>query len=113
MEERLARYYQLKEEQKKIEEELQALRQEILGEFPDAGSVSLGDYRLAISFQERREYDDDRLYNALPEASLWRLVSRADGGKISSLLKLNVIHEGILEGTYELKRVPVVKVQKC
>ncbi|USG66827.1 hypothetical protein NDK47_05880 [Brevibacillus ruminantium] len=112
MEEMAARYYQLKEEQKRIEEELQSIRQELLDHYTEPGSVSLGEYKLVVGVQERREYFDDRLYNALPDTSLWRLVSKADVGKISSLLKLNVIHEGILEGTYEIKRVPVLKVQK-
>ncbi|QQE75294.1 hypothetical protein KDJ56_04715 [Brevibacillus composti] len=112
MEEKLARYYQLKEEQKKIEEELQALRQDLLEQYAQAGPIRAGAYQMVVNYQERREYDDNRLYNALPDASLWRLVSRADVGKINSLLKLNVIHEGILEGTYERKQVPVIKVQK-
>lgn len=112
MEEHLARYFELKETQKRVEEELNELRNKLVESCQDKDSLEEGAYRLTISYQERREYNDDRLYNALPDPSLWRLVSRADTGKITSLLKLNVIHERVLTGTYELKKVPVVRVQK-
>ena len=112
MERLVARYYELKELQKQVEEELEALRSRLLDEYTEAGGAEEGEYRLAISYQERREYHDDKLYNALPDPSLWRLISRADGGKIASLLKLNVISEPILAGTYELRKVPVLRVKK-
>ncbi|TRY24403.1 hypothetical protein FOI68_17295 [Brevibacillus sp. LEMMJ03] len=112
MEQQLARYYELKEAQKKIEEELNDLRQKLLADFAETGEAEAGAYKLTIHYQERREYHDERVYNALPDPSLWRLMSRADAGKIASLLKLNVIHDGILEGTYELKHIPVLRVQK-
>lgn len=112
MEQLLARYYELKELQKQVEEELDALRTRLLDTYTEAGHAEEGEYRLSISYQERREYHDDKLYNALPDPSLWRLMSRADGGKISSLVKLNVIAEPLLAGTYELRRVPVLRVKK-
>jgi hypothetical protein len=112
MENHLARYYELKETQKRIEDELNQLRGELLEAYEEAGIAETGEYALTISYQERREYNDDKVFNALPDASLWRLMSKADTGKISSLLKLNVVQEQWLAGTYELRKVPVVRVQK-
>jgi hypothetical protein len=112
MENRLARYYDLKEIQKRLEEELNLLRNELLEAYAEAGKAETGEYALSISYQERREYNDDKVFNALPDASLWRLMSKADTGKITSLLKLNVVQEQWLAGTYELRKVPVVRVQK-
>ncbi|MDH4618527.1 hypothetical protein [Brevibacillus sp. AY1] len=108
----LARYYELKETQKLIEEELNLLRNELLEAYAEAGKAEAGEYQLTINHQERREYNDDKVFNALPDASLWRLMSRADTGKIASLLKLNVVQEQWLTGTYELRKVPVLRVQK-
>jgi len=108
----LARYFELKQLQKEIEEELDEIKKQLLHLQSDAGSVEAGAYKLTIHFQERREYHDDRLYNALPDPSLWRLLSKADAGKISSLIKLNVIHEGILAGTYEVRKIPTMRVIK-
>ncbi|MGN7469380.1 hypothetical protein [Brevibacillus sp. SAFN-007a] len=112
MEQLIARFYELKAIQKQVEEELGALRGKLIDTYAEAGSVEEGGFQLSISYQERREYSDDRLYNSLPDPTLWRLMSRADSGKIASLLKLNVIHERILDGTYEQKKVPVLRVQK-
>ena len=112
MEQLIARFYELKEIQKQVEDELGTLRSKLIDAYAEAGSAEEGDFKLLISYQERRDYSDDRLYNSLPDPSLWRLMSRADTGKIASLLKLNVIHEKILEGTYEQKKVPVLRVQK-
>lgn len=112
MDQPIARYYELKEIQKQVEDELNALRGQLLEAHSEIGSAEEGEYKLSITYQERREYNDDRLFNALPDASLWRLMSKADTGKISSLLKLNVIHEQILTDTYEPKKVPVLRVQK-
>ncbi|MGG1663027.1 hypothetical protein [Brevibacillus sp. NRS-1366] len=113
MEQQLARYYELKEIQKLVEEELNVLRNELIESYAEAGSAEEGEYKLSISYQERREFNDERLYNSLPDPSLWRLMSRADTGKIASLLKLNVIHEQMLTGTYVQRKVPVLRVQKC
>lgn len=112
MEQKLARFYELKQLQKEIETELESIRQQILELYPDAYTLESGGYKLSISFQERREYDENKLYNSLPDPSIWRLMSKADAGKISSLVKLNVISEGVLEGTYEVRSVPYVRVQK-
>ncbi|RNB86562.1 hypothetical protein EDM59_10280 [Brevibacillus nitrificans] len=112
MEEHLARYYELKEMQKQVEEELGNLRSKLMESCKNTDSLEEGAYKLTISYQDRRDYSDERLFHSLPDPSLWRLMSRADSGKINSLLKLGVIHEGVLSGTYELKKVPVLRVQK-
>ena len=112
MEQQVARYYELKELQKQLEDELNELRGKLIDAYAEVGSAEEGDYKLSISYQERREFNDEKLYNSLSDPSLWRLMSRADTGKISSLLKLNVIHEQMLAGTYEQKKVPVLRVQK-
>ncbi|MFD2370360.1 hypothetical protein ACFSO0_10510 [Brevibacillus sp. GCM10020057] len=112
MEEQLARYYELKEMQKKVEGELGELRSKLLESCQDADGFEAGAYKMTVTYQERREYNDDRLYNALPDPSLWRLMSKADTGKINSLLKLSIIQEKWLAGTYETKQIPVLRVQK-
>jgi hypothetical protein len=112
MEQIFARYYELKQLHKEIEEELDTIRKQILELYPGPYTAESGPYRCTISFQEKREYDDHLLYNALPDASIWRLLSKADPGKIGSLLKLGVINEEMLNGTYVTKQTPYVKVQK-
>lgn len=112
MEQLIARYYDLKQQQKKLEEEVDRLKAEILSEYEIPGSYMTDGYKLAISVQERRDYDDNQLYNALPDKELWRLLSKADSSKISGLLKLNIIGEHTLDGTYEVRQIPLVRVQK-
>ncbi len=112
MEEKLARYHELKLLKKQIDNELEELRQLFLQEFPEPTKQEFGDYLLRISYQEKREYDDNKLYNALPDPSIWRLVSKVDSSKLASLLKLNILSEEILNRTYELKKVPYIQVQK-
>ncbi len=112
MEHKLARYHELKLRQKQVEEELEQLRAQILQSCPVPGSYDTDFYKLTVSLQERREYDDNRLFNALPDASIWRLLSKADPGKIASLIKLDVIQENTLDGTYERKQVPYIRISK-
>jgi len=112
MESKLARFFELKQMQKEIEEELEVIRKAILQQYSEPVSLEIGDYRLKVTSQARREYDDNVLYNSLPDSSLWRLLSKTDTAKVASLLKLNVISEKILEGTYTIKYIPYVQVQK-
>lgn len=112
MEEKLARYYELKAVKKQIDEELDSLRQQLLVEFPEPTKLAVGEYQVKVTFQEKREFDDSKLYNALPDPSIWRLLSKVDSSKVSSLLKLNIITEDLLANTYEIKKVPYVQVQK-
>jgi hypothetical protein len=112
MEQIFARYYELKQQQKEIEDEVETLRKQILELYPGPYTVESGPYKCIISLQERKEFDDNLLYKALPDKEIWRLVSKADAGKINGLLKLNVINEEILQGTYVIKQIPTIKVQK-
>lgn len=112
VEQQVARYHELKQMQKMLDEELEQLRKQIIAACADTDSMEIGDYSVRITTQERREYDDTLLYEALPDASVWRLLSKADGAKINSLLKLQIINEETLKGTYQVKNVPVIRVQK-
>lgn len=112
MESKLARYYELKSLKKQLDEELDNLRQEILVGYPEPTKLDVGEYQLKVSYQEKREFDDSKLYNALPDPSIWRLLSKVDSSKVTSLLKLNIINEDLLSNTFEIKKIPYVQVQK-
>ncbi|MNC77770.1 hypothetical protein D3C75_1298190 [compost metagenome] len=62
--------------------------------------------------QNRKEYDDEKLFNTLADPQVWRLLSRADPAKVASLAKLNVITEEKLAGTYTVKAVTLLQVDK-
>lgn len=113
-EEMLKRYYDLKQQQKELELEIDALRGSIIAACAEQASNELqaGEYQARIVNQERREYDDAKLYEVLPEASVWRLVSKVDPGKVAGLVKLNIVTEQALEGTYANKNVQVLQVKK-
>jgi len=114
MEKTIARYYVLKQQQKDIEQQLAELRAQIVDycREHEQSAIETGGYKARIIKQERREYDDQKLYAALPDADVWRLVSRADPGKIASLVKLNIISEQALQGTYSVKRIANLQVDK-
>lgn len=112
MENKLATYYELKQRHRELEEQLNELREELVGWFNEPIQTTYGGYKLRISLQERRDYDDQLLYERLPDVALWRMMSRADSAKITGLLKLNVLTEDLLEGTYKIKKIPHVYVQK-
>ncbi|MFD2877660.1 hypothetical protein ACFTAO_19330 [Paenibacillus rhizoplanae] len=75
--------------------ELAGLRQEILAHINEAGQTEavFGSYKVKLVTQNRKEYDDDKLYQTLSDPELWRLLSRADPAKVASLTKLKVIAE--------------------
>lgn len=108
------RYYELKKKQKETEQELAELRRRILGWCSENGltETEIGNFRVRIIAQDRREYDDDKLFKALPDADVWRLISRADPAKIAGLVKLNVLNDDILQGTYEVKKISLLQVDK-
>jgi len=110
----IKRYYQLKAKQKELESELSELRSEIMKhcEEQDVLELEAGGCRARIVLQERREYDDNKLYNALPDPAVWRMLSKPDTSKISSLIKLNVITEEHIKDTYLTKRVSLLQVDK-
>jgi len=110
----LKQYYQLKQKQKEIEHELLGLRNEILDYCTkqNVSQLEAGSYKAKLVHQERKEYDDNKLYEALPEPSVWRLLSKADSSKVASLIKLNVISEQAIKDTYAIKNITLLQVDK-
>jgi hypothetical protein len=111
---KVKRYYQLKQNQKELEREMAELRSEIIGHCIEQGVSELeaGTYRVKLVLQERKEYDDAKLYEALPDPDVWRLLSKPDTSKIASLIHLNVISEEKLKDTYSVKNVTLLQVEK-
>jgi hypothetical protein len=114
MNDKVKRYFQLKQKQKGIEQELSELREDIILQCSNLAITNLevGHYSVKIINQERKEYDDQLLYKALPDPDLWRMVSKSDPTKIASLIKLNVISEEILQGTFTVKKINLLQVEK-
>ncbi|WP_232696437.1 hypothetical protein [Brevibacillus daliensis] len=112
MEAHLARFYELKQRQKEVTDELEEVRRILLAIYPEPVVKEEGKYKIKVTRQEKREFDDKLLYEALPDPELWRLMSRADTSKINSLLKLGVISEQILANTFEKKTIPVIQISK-
>lgn len=114
MEKTIARYYVLKQQQKDIEQELAELRTQIVDycREHEQAAIEMGGYIARIIAQERRAYDDQKLYAALPDAEVWRLVSKADPSKIAGLVKLNIVNEQVLQGTYAVKKISSLQVER-
>lgn len=108
------RYYQQKQKQKEIEQELTELRQTIMSYLAEqeASELEIGSHKVKVVVQERKEYDDNKLYEALPDPEIWRMLSKPDGSKIASLVKLNVINEEKLKDTFSTKTVKLLQVDK-
>nr|WP_139997166.1 hypothetical protein [Paenibacillus paridis] len=114
MDKTVRRYYQQKQKQKEIEQELSELRSDILAYLAaqEASELEIGSHKVKIVLQERKEYDDNKLFEALPDPELWRLLSKPDTSKIASLVKLNVITEDRLKDTFATKTVRLLQVDK-
>ncbi|BBI35854.1 hypothetical protein [Cohnella abietis] len=114
MDKKVKRYYQLKQKQKEIEQELAELRSEILDHCTGQGvsQLEVGGYKVKIVLQERKEYDDNKLYEALPDPEVWRMLSKSDSSKITSLIKLNVITEDKIKDTFAVKNISLLQVDK-
>lgn len=114
MDKKIQRFYQLKQKQKELEQELAELRSEIISYCvaQEVSELEQGSYRAKLVTQVRKEYDDNKLYEALPDPSIWRLLSKADASKITSLMKLNIISEGTIRGTYTDKQITLLQVDK-
>lgn len=111
---KLKQYYQLKQKSKEIEQELAGLRGEILQHCQEQAVTELeaGSYKAKLVLQERKEYDEKKLYEALPDLEVWRLLSKPDSAKIDSLVKLNVISGDKLKDAYSVKNVTLLQVDK-
>ncbi|GBF75646.1 hypothetical protein PA598K_04067 [Paenibacillus sp. 598K] len=114
MNEKVIRYYRLKQRIRQMEEEAAGLRSEILAFCAAEGVMEMeaGGCRVRVVQQDRKEYDDERLYKALPDAKVWRMLSKADPAKVASLVKLNVLKEEGLADTYTVKRISLLQVDK-
>lgn len=114
MDKKVKQYYQLKQLQKETEQELAALRGEILDYCRglDVSELEVGSYRVKAIHQERKEYDDRKLYEALPDPGVWRLISKSDTQKVDGLVKLNVLSEEKLKDTFSLKSITLLQVDK-
>ncbi|MFB5267695.1 hypothetical protein ACE41H_13015 [Paenibacillus enshidis] len=111
---KVKRYYLLKQRQKETEKELAALREEITAYCQNRGISELesGGYTLKLVQKNNKEYDDEKLYEVLSDPEVWRLLSKADPAKISSLLKLKVISEETIRPAVSLKPVQMLLVDK-
>jgi len=114
MDKTVRRFYQLKQKHKEIEQELAELRKQIINHCEEQGQTELeiGGYRVKLARQDRREYDDRLLYEALPDADAWRLVSRADPAKLAGVVKMNVFSQEMLQGTYTTKPIALLQVER-
>ncbi len=108
------RYFQLKQQQKETEQELKELREQLIAYCmeQETSECTAGPYRIRLISQSRKEYDDARLFEALPDLELWRLLSKSDAAKIAGLIKLGVIQEERVQDTYDLKQVTLLQVDK-
>lgn len=111
---KVEQYYKLKQQQKQVENELASLRQDILDHCQESGETSLqiGQYAVKLIEQERRKYHMDKILTALPDYNLWRLFTKVDQAKLDSLIKLNVVTEQSIQGTYALQKIQLLRVDK-
>ncbi len=108
------RYYQLKQKQKETEQELSSLRGNLLQHCQEREVTELesGGYKVKLIQQERKEFDDNKLYQALPDPEIWRLMSKPDPSKIAGLLKLNVISAEKIKDAYTVKQITLLQVDR-
>lgn len=114
MDKKVSRYYQLKNKQKEIEQEMAGLRDEILKhcEAEGVSELDVGSYKVKLVLQERKEYDENKLYEVLSDPELWRLLSRPDASKIASLIKLRVVSEDTIKDACAIKSVTLLQINK-
>jgi hypothetical protein len=114
MDKKVKRYYQLKQQQKEIEQELSQLRGDITAYCSEQGEneLEIGSYRVKLVHQDRKEYDESKLYEALSDPELWRMLSKPDTAKIASLLKLGVIREERIKDTFMTKSITLLQVER-
>lgn len=112
--EMIKKYARLKKRKTDIDNEINQIRKQIVDycEKEQLTEFESGRYRVKLIHQERKEYDDQKLYDALPDPSVWRMISKADTTKISSMIKLNVLNKEVLNDTYKAKRISLLQVEK-
>ncbi|WP_240633414.1 hypothetical protein [Paenibacillus montanisoli] len=114
MDKKVKRYFQLKRKQKEIEQEMAELRGHILNHCSEqsVSELETEKYRVKVIHQERKEYDEGKLFEAVPDLEVWRLLSKPDTSKIAGLVKLNVLDEEKLKDTYAVKNITLLQVDK-
>ncbi len=108
------RYATLKKRRAELEQEMNELRDRILAycEEQQVSELESGSYRVKLTVQDRKEYDDQKVYAALPDPEIWRLISRADAAKIASTIKLGVLSAETLRDTFVSKRITLLHIDK-
>ncbi|MEC0124660.1 hypothetical protein [Paenibacillus pabuli] len=114
MEQKVQTYFELKQQQKEIEQRLTVLRDEIVGYCEKQGvyELQVGGYAVKTVLQHRKEYDDQKLYASLPDPDIWRLLSKVDSHKLKSLIKLNILSEEQVSSACTVKPVTLLQVDK-
>lgn len=114
MEQKVQAYFELKQQQKDIEQQLSVLRDEIVAYCAQQGvyETEVGGYKVKTVLQHRKEYDDQKLYASLPDPEIWRLLSKVDSHKLKSLIKLNVLSEEQVSPACTVKQVTLLQIDK-
>ncbi|WP_405170426.1 hypothetical protein MHI12_22775 [Paenibacillus sp. FSL H8-0280] len=114
MEQKVQIYFDLKQQQKDIEQQLYVLRDEIVAYCAEQGvyQTQVGGYNVKTVLQNRKEYDDQKLYASLPDPDIWRLLSKVDSHKLKSLIKLNILSEEQINPACTVKQVTLLQVDK-
>ncbi|KAJ3195637.1 hypothetical protein HK101_011573 [Irineochytrium annulatum] len=114
MEQKVQSYFELKQQQKDIEQQLSVLRDEIVAYCAEQGvyETQVGGYTVKTVLQNRKEYDDQKLYASLPDPDIWRLLSKVDSHKLKSLIKLNILSEEQINPACTVKQVTLLQVDK-
>ncbi|MCM3133495.1 hypothetical protein M3629_11865 [Paenibacillus polysaccharolyticus] len=114
MEQKVQAYFELKQQQKEIEQQLSLLRDEIVAYCAQQGvyETEVGGYKVKMVLQHRKEYDDQKLYASLPDPEIWRLLSKVDSQKLKSLIKLNVLSEEQVSPACTVKQVTLLQIDK-
>ncbi|WP_145332588.1 hypothetical protein [Paenibacillus xylanexedens] len=114
MEQKVQTYFELKQQQKEIEQQLSVLRDEIVAYCEEQGvyETEVGGYKVKTVLQHRKEYDDQKLYASLPDPEIWRLLSKVDSHKLKSLIKLNVLSEEQVSQACTVKQVTLLQIDK-
>jgi len=110
----IKRYAALKKRRTELDQEMNELRDLIIAycEEHRLSELESGSYRVKLILQDRKEYDDNKVFDALPDPAVWRLISRADPAKIAGLIKMNVLTAETLRDTFTAKRITLLQVDK-
>lgn len=108
------KYARLKKKKTDIDNEISQIRKQIVDYCVEqnVSSFESGRYRIKLVHQERKEYDDQKLFDALPDPSVWKMISKADSTKINSLINLNILTPSMLKDSYQLKQITLLQVEK-